>query len=409
MSKSRSRSVWTFVFSWDRGIKEPGRRRERIHSGERLGVWGRVLETAIAMRLLICVAILSAYGASAVVFERREIRHSCDDKTIEFTISAVKSELAYSFRLGSTNTLLTVKVIADDYCSKTWYGRYGEDDENVGPICDFFVNQRNFIEYEIRSVPALERIDVTLVYLFDTVTKGHVFRMYLRGLLYSISYSNGRTLRAINSGLSREVREAAKDFSKGYMFELLKDKAEVFRRIWSAFCATVEKKHKNQTDTYTMWYNRNAGMVYCSIQSDAPWWHNVTIRPLRPTTHRQYIGNRFMTFANAPVGNLTEFTCAISSPNGMVAIQNLSLSAYGIASRTTPDPRWGSASPSGPATESGPVTTFGGSDTITASGSAMTVAGVVIAIVLVICLVVCLFVFRDRLSMFSSGFRRAFV
>lgn len=346
------------------------------------------------MKLLFYVAILSAYGTSSVVFEHRESRRPCNDTTVEFTVSSTATETVNRFRLGSTNTLLEAKVIDDDHCRMTWYSRLKVDKTQL--VCDFFVNQKHFIEDEIRAYSVLQGLELTLVYLFDLETRKSVFRFYIKGLIYSIS-ANGVTKRFQNPGLSEQIRDTAKQFAQGKVTDIVKEKAKELKNEWYPFCVKWEKQ-KNNTDKYTIWYNSEAKMVYCSIQSDLPWWHNVSFYNASSKTHRSYTGNLFMTFANTHVGDRSDFTCTITSPNGMVGIQNLTL-----GSRPTPGPvrTIRAFDPTTPLEASSVPMTENSSEVSAVDSSA--VAAVVVVIVILVCAAVILYVFRDRLRMLSMG------
>lgn len=353
------------------------------------------------MKLLLYVAIVSTCGASPVVFEHRESKRPCNDTTVEFTISSTATETKNSFRLGSTNTVFDARVIDDDNCGLTWYSRLKVEETQL--ICDFFVNQKYFIE-DIRSYPILQNLELTLVYLFDTEARKVAFRFYIKGLLYSI-FADGVTKRFRNPGLSEELRDIAKEFAKGKAIDMLKERVKELKEKWYRFCVKWERE-KNTTDKYTIWYNADAKMVYCSIQSGLPWWHNVSFHKTSSRTHRSYTGNRFMTFANAHIGDRSDFMCFITSPNGMVGIQNFTLPPGVIKSRPTPDPLRTAAATTPFDTDFAATTGFkAGSDLLT-SGRSTAVSVVIVAIVVIVCLAVCLFVFRERLRVFSRRLHR---
>lgn len=355
-------------------------------------------DAAVPMGFLLWyVALLSTYGAFAgvsaeVVFEHRESRRPCDETTIELTAAVVSAKKEFTFRLWSTNTVLALEVIDDDHCRPTWYSRLNVDE--IQPICDFFVNQKHFLEDEILAFEVLQKLNLTLVYRFDTETKGYDFRFYINGLLFS-TYSNGVVRRIRNSGLSTQVCDTAKEFSRGKAIAVLETKAKELKQRWQQFCKKWERQ-KNDTDAYKMWHNPDTRLVYCSIQSGLPWWHNISFHRLPSRTYRTYTDNRFLSYATTPAANRSAFTCTVTSPNGMVGIQNFTLGP-----RPTPGPPRTVRAPD-------PTTPFDARSVSMTEGSAemsavdsSAVAGVVIVIVVIVCVGVFLFVFRERLRALS--------
>lgn len=365
-----------------------------------------VVETAVlsiaTMNLLVyavtfssCVAVAASSGT--VVFERRGSRRPCDDKSVELTITAaVGSETRYAFRLRSTdtifsvrlsNTLLHFELTTKMFCAVERRGWYIEND--IGAVCMFFLEHQEMLE-DLRESPALRNVNLTLIYAFDPKTNGYTFRLYVQGRLARVC-TDGVTEYETDPELSREILDAAKSFNPMRLIVILKSRRQEMIDKWGLVCTKIENLN-NESDAYRIWYAPDTRTVYCSLESRVPWRRNISVYGLRSEIRRTYGQDRFLTLASAPVGGSgTSFMCTIASPDGTVAIQNLTLPANGVVPQTTLVPRGEAAAPAAE-NASGP--------------SSATVTAVVVVSLLVSGIAVGLIAGRERIRRTGPGFLR---
>lgn len=362
-----------------------------------------------------CVIALLSCGSpfadSQATIEKKE-RDPCERNVIVFTSTADPAkETKHGVSLGSTYTLFEFEA----RCVPKWIGdKYLE---NMRSECDFFSNQNGLLE-DMRNVPALRNVLVTLVYSVDTTVRRHVFKLYLKGFLFSV-FAEGKVRRVVHRPgvFEREVSEAAIDFVTGRHGSMIE--SETYATRWNVVCGII-KRQDNDLDSYKIWYNDKEGRAFCSLQSTLPWRRIITFDRARANVGWVFRRYQFMTVGNVPRGERDEFVCTIESPDGTIATQRLDLRTDAAGPRPTPrfpsttpvEENWGGSATSEFAsdmnwvTDSDRVTVAYDSEGARSVGGSSTTAAAVVVIVLVVVLGSAggLFVFRDRIRRVGNGF-----
>lgn len=355
---------------------------------------------------LLVFAALVTESRATVVFKEIKWHPPCTDRTLEFSTTGKSGTVMHRFRLGPT---LTLFVKYNDLRVAYWSGhtlKWDLYEEHV------FFDQQSILLKEMLAKPALKRVEISLVYTFDPSVKTSVFYLYIDGVLVSIC-RDGAVTYISASELDPAIISAAKDFVQGSAVGLLKEKATVLDSRWNDVCQGLESG-KNETDVYALTYDPVKETVACSIASRVQWRHEVSFEEnVSVTVEKSYNLHRrlFMTVGRASPGPHTYFSCNITSPNGMVAIQELQLTLLQSTRRpTTPRVELSSA----PTRATSNYVTGIGETTIDDDGShgsrssasrAGAISGAILA-VFAICASVGLIAFRKKILSVGARFRK---
>lgn len=359
-------------------------------------------------RSLLPVLLSAAFVAglrSEVIF--REIRwHSpCDDRSLEFSTMGSTGKVMHKFRLGPTSTLF---VKYDDQVVAYWVGyplKWDLREEH------FFFDQQSLFLKKILGTPRLKDVQVSLVYRLDPSTVSYVFHLRVNGFLLSVC-RDGTVTPVAAPELDPAIVGAATQFGAGWATELLIQYAKTLDARWNDACRGLETG-SNETDVYALRYDSGEDKVVCSIMSPVQWRHEIVFEGRDVSVEENYgrYGKIFATIGTADAGPHVRFSCNITSPNGMVAIQTLDrvfLPPTTPRVTTRASTRTLSASVTRNEEEKEEATT-GGEEGSRENRSSAGRAGVISGVVLVVlagCAAVALIAFRKKLPSFGSGFRR---
>lgn len=360
------------------------------------------MRSLLRLWTVLFFAVFVTEMRSEVTFREIKWHPACDDRTLEFSTTGRTGKLTHRFRLGPTSTLFFKH---DDQRVAYWIGyplKWQLSEEH------YFFDQQSLFLKKILGTPQLKNVEVSLVYRLNPSNNSYVFCLRIDGVLLSVC-RDGRVTSVATPGLDPAVVGAAAQFGAGWATQLLLQNAKTLDDRWSDACRGLETG-SNETDVYALRYDGTKDRVSCSILSPVQWRHEIFVEGYNVSVEENYgrYGKVFATIGTVNPGPGTSFSCSITSPNGMVAIQTFVRS---LLAPTTPKVtvRASTLAIPGSATRSGEETTTVGEEGARRNGSSAARAGVisgVLLFVLAVCASVALIVLRNRLPSFANGFRR---
>lgn len=369
------------------------------------------MSTVVGVAIPSWFAVLTAISATNVTFEWRYRAHPCTNYNLEFATVRQKVAVRHEFKLGSTSTLFTKSPLTE----VRWNAQKALATDISGEL--FFFTMQEGLSRRVAKTPGLEDATVFLLYVFNTKLNRCSFFLYLNGRLFSV-FTEGAL--SIIGKWEKKLIEELQVLVEGFGVEQeLKNNVKKLHTKWNEVCHYLLATENNATDTYRVSYIPSSNKFMCSMSSQTPWRHEILFGqvPANDTQTFYTAQNGLHTTIGTKVrGHETRAVCTITFPNGMIALQEVSVVTTTPAPpkiTTTSETRTPTTLANEPSESVRPSEGAGDRETITpgiseasASDADSTAAVVVVILVSISVVAVGLFALRRRVLASGSKFMR---